>query len=91
MREELKHLATTVKHGAEVAMQSPITAWWVAFATYLQTEWLDWGSALADFVTSALGVVLVIVLIRLHLHKTAELIRQSKQADSDSKSDEKDK
>lgn len=83
MREEIKQLATTVKHGAEVVMQSPISAWFVAFATYLQT--------VADFVTSALGVVLVIVLIRLHLHKTAELIRQSKQADSDSKSDDKGK
>lgn len=87
MREELKHLATTVKHGAEVVMQSPISAWFVAFATYLQTAWLEWGSALADFVTSALSVVLVIVLIRLQLHKTAELIRERKQADSDSKSD----
>tara|TARA_R100000951_G_scaffold116001_1_gene126077 strand:- start:74 stop:337 length:264 start_codon:yes stop_codon:yes gene_type:complete len=83
MREEIKHAVIAVKHGVEVASHNPNTAWWVVCITWLQTWWIDFGSELTDAITSGLSIVLLIVLIRMHLHKTSQLIKENKKSDGE--------
>lgn len=63
MREELKAAATAVKHSVA---HSPAAGWLAVMMTYLQTQWLDWGSVAAEMVSFAIGTLLAIVLLANH-------------------------
>ena len=63
MREEIKHAAIVVKHAAA---NSPVAAWWVVAATYIQTVWLEWGSVTADIISWIIGTLLAMVLLANH-------------------------
>lgn len=79
MREEIKHGIAVVKHAAESISHSPSTAWFMIPLAYLQAWWVQWGSEVTDALTSFLGLVLLIVLIRFHLHKTNQIIKQNRR------------
>lgn len=87
MKEEVKQIAEGVKHVAEGVAHSPTAGWGVVFITWVQAWWIDWGSVLTDAITSFLGIVLAIILIRYHLHKTANLIEQTKKMRKESEED----
>lgn len=87
MKEEIKQVAEGVKNALEVVAHSPTAGWGVVFVTWLQAWWIDWGSVLTDAATSFLGIVLAITLIRYHLHKTANLIEQTKKIRKESSED----
>ena len=86
--ESSKHFIDVGKHLAEAAASSPSTAWFVLPIVWLQAWWYEWASALTDALTSFLGLVLLVVLIRFHLHKTNNLIQQTKKMKKDNKSEE---
>ena len=90
MKDAIKHVVESSKnfldigkHLAETAASSPSTAWFMLPLVYFQAWWYEWASALTDALTSFLGLVLLIVLIRFHLHKTSNLIQQTNKMKKD--------
>ena len=79
MKEGTKQTLEAAKHAADAALQNPSLAWAVIPITWIQTWWIDWGSSLMDALTSFLGVVMLLILIRLHLYKTKNIIEENKK------------
>lgn len=81
MKEEIKHAAIAVNHAIS---HSPVAAWWVVIATYIQTVWLEWGSVAADIISWMLGTMLTIILLANH---TVTLYKSLKKNDETNKKD----
>ena len=79
MKEGTKQTVEAVKHAADAALQNPNLAWAVIPITWIQTWWIEWGSNLMDALTSFLGVIMLLILIRLHLYKTKNIIEENKK------------
>ncbi len=63
----------------EAVLSNPKTSLLAVMVTNLSNWWIDWGSPIIDATASVLGVVLLIILIRYHLHKTSAIIKDSKK------------
>ena len=79
MKEGTSQTLEAAKHAADAALQNPNLAWAVIASAWIQTWWIDWGSSLMDALTSFLGVVMLLILIRLHLYKTKNIIEENKK------------
>ena len=83
MKEGTSQTLEAAKQAADAALQNPNLAWAVIPITWIQTWWIDWGSSLMDALTSFLGALMLIILIRLHLHKTRNIIEENKRLKSE--------
>ena len=69
----------------EAVISNPKTSLLAVAVTNLSNWWIDWGSPLTSAATSILSIILLIVLIRYHLHNTNAIIK-----DTEKKGDKKD-
>lgn len=67
-----------VKQAAEVIVNHPKTAVAVGSLAQINAWWMEWGSPITQMVTSILGVILLIVLIRKHWHDGSAKKNESK-------------
>lgn len=79
MSDGIKHAAAVVNHAVA---HSPVMGWWVVFVTYVQLNWLEWGSIAADIISWAVGTLLTIVLLANH---SITLYRSIKKGDTNDK------
>jgi len=86
MKEEIKHAASAVK---QVVAHSPAAGWLAVLMTYLQTQWLDWGSVAAEMVSFIIGTLLALVLLANHSITLYKSITKKEQTYSDSKLNDK--
>ena len=63
----------------EAVMSNPKTSLLVAAFANASNWWVEWGNPIVDAAASILSLVLVITLIRYHLHKTKAILDESKK------------
>ena len=63
----------------EAIVSSPKTSFFAVAVTNFSNWWIDWGSPIVSAVTSILGLVLLIILIRYHLQNLKRLIRENEE------------
>jgi len=74
MKEEARQVT-------EAVLSNPKTSILAVLFTSFETWWVKWGSPFVDAVTSILGLILLIALIRYHLKNYKKLDLEIKKLD----------
>ncbi len=73
MKEEIKQISDAV-------LSHPKTSWFVASVVQVEAWWIKWGNPTIDFLSSILGLGLVIILLLLNYEKWKEA-RKNNESD----------